>query len=394
MSPRPLRIAMVTEYAYPLIGGISEHVHFLSSSLVARGHEVTVVTGRCGSPANYRDVDTVALSEHGYRTVRVGRSLPLPMNGSIARSTVGARLAREMRAALVGMDVVHAQGLAGPVLPLLGAYVSEAPVTVGTFHTYVEGGRHWAYRFGPLVAEPALRRLDRRIAVSQVCVESLEPTFPGEYTVIPNGVDCDRFHPLGQDEPSPAGLPRILFVGRLEPRNALAELIRAAALLVDAGYNFTINVAGDGPTRAANERLAARLGVGEKIEWFGLVHDDLPRLYREATVLAAPCTLASFGVILIEALASGLPIVAADNVGFCQVISGDVPGCLVPLRDPQALAAGLAAMLDDPDRRATWSRQGREAAMERFAWPLVAEAVEGVYAECGAGTSVPTRLGV
>lgn len=379
MSARPLRIAMVTEYAYPTIGGISEHVHFLSRELVERGHDVSVITGRVGSPAVYRDTDSEAERDHGYRTVRIGRSLSFPMNQSMARATFGPRLGRQMHEALQGMDVVHSQGLAGPVLPLLAAYVSPAPVTVGTFHTYVEGGQHWTYRFGPRVAGPSLMRLDRRIAVSQACVDSLQPTFPGEYEVIPNGVDCERFRPLSSEESAPAGPPRILFVGRLEPRNALADLIRAAATLAAGGHDFVVQVAGDGPTRAANERLARKLGVADRIEWLGLIHDELPRRYREATLLAAPCTLASFGVILIEALASGLPVVCADNVGFRQVIRDGAPAEFVAMRDPASMAAGIARVLTDGPLRRDWATRGRRIAIERFAWSHVAERVEALY---------------
>jgi phosphatidylinositol alpha-mannosyltransferase len=379
---------MVTEYAYPTLGGVSEHVHHLSRELVERGHEVTVITGRVGGRHRAGEVDRAALSSHGYRTVRIGRAMPLPSNGSIARMTLGPGLARALGRELAGADVVHAQGLVGARLALLAAARSQAPATVATYHTYVDGS-HWAYRRFNRGLNGRMAGLDRRIAVSHACVDSLAPWFPGDYDVLPNGVDCARFHP----GPRPDGAPRILFVGRLEPRNALADLLRAAALLAREGRRFTIQVAGDGPTRGVNERLADRLGIADRVEWHGMVHDELPRLYREATVMAAPCTLASFGVILIEALASGTPIVAADNAGFRQVIGGDVPGALTPMRDPAALAAALGAVIDDEERRSDWAVRGRAAALERFDWPIVARRVEQVYraALAAAPTALPVQ---
>jgi phosphatidylinositol alpha-mannosyltransferase len=372
---------MVTEYAYPVLGGISEHVHFLSRELVELGHEVTIVTGNARSPASLRQVDRDAERDHGYMTRRIGRAMPLPMNGSIARSTLLALPRATMRRELAGADVVHAQGLIGPVLPLLAASVSEAPVTVGTFHTYVEGGQHWGYRLAGGYLNRVLGRLDRRIAVSDACVDGLIGAFPGTYDVIPNGVDCDRFRPLSDGEGHPDGPPRILFVGRLEPRNALGDLIRAAGAVAATGRDFVIQVAGDGPTRAVNQRLAKRLGIADRIEWLGLIHDDLPRRYREATMLAAPCTLASFGVILVEAFASGIPIVCADNVGFRQVIRDGAPGQFVPMRDPDALAAAIDGLLDDEATRREWGAAGRRVAVERYEWPGVAKRIESLYHE-------------
>ena len=383
---------MVTEYAYPVLGGISEHVHFLSRELVALGHDVTVLTGNARSPASLRRVDQAAAREHGYVTRRIGRAVPLPMNGSIARSTVLGTPWSTMRRELLGADVVHAQGLLGPVLPVLAAAVSEAPVTVGTFHTYVEGGQHWGYRLAGGYLNRVMGRLDRRIAVSEACVEGLVGTFPGTYDVIPNGVDCERFHPVAEGEPLLDGPPRILFVGRLEPRNALGDLIRAAAKVAATGRDFVVQVAGDGPTRGVNERLAKRLGISDRIQWLGLIHDDLPRRYREATLLAAPCTLASFGVILVEALASGIPIVCADNVGFRKVITDGAPGRFVPMRDPDGLAAGITEVLDDAQLRGRWAIEGRAVAVERYDWPGVARRVEALYREVAEHRPSPAAI--
>lgn len=376
---------MVTEYAYPVLGGISEHVHFLSRELVALGHDVTVLTGNAGSPASLRQVDRDAERDHGYTTRRIGRAVPIAINGSIARSTLLAMPWATMRRQLAGADVVHAQGLVGPVMPLLAAAVSEAPVTVGTFHTYVEGGQHWAYRLMGWYVRRVLARLDRRIAVSEACVDGLMGSFPGSFDVIPNGVDCERFHPIEADGPRPDGPPRILFVGRLEPRNALSDLIHAAARVAASGRDFVVQVAGDGPTRGVNERLAKRLGIADRIEWLGLIHDDLPKRYREATLLAAPCTLASFGVVLVEALASGTPIVCADNVGFRQVIRDGAPGRFVPMRDPDALAVAIGEVLDDAALRSEWAARGRQIATERYDWPRIARRVEALYYEVAAG---------
>lgn len=376
---------MVTEYAYPVLGGVSEHVHFLSRELVARGHEVSVITGRAASMAHVVDLDRDHELTDGYRTVRVGRSLPLPANGSIARVTLAPGSRRALVRAMAGHDVVHAQGLLGIVLPMLAVHESRAPVTVGTFHTYTPDGDYWAYhRFGRTLRR-IMGRLDRKIAVSEACVAGIAPHFGGEWDVVPNGVDCLRFRPLEAGELRPQGVPRILFAARLEPRNRLEDLIRAAAILRDRGREVIVQVAGEGPTRTADARLAERLGVADRIHWLGLIHDDLPRRYREATVLAAPCTLASFGVILIEALASGTPVVCADNLGYRQVIRDGMPGRFVRPKDPHSLADGIAAVLDDHANLGATAATGRALTIDRYDWAGIAARVNDIYLEVLAG---------
>jgi phosphatidylinositol alpha-mannosyltransferase len=346
-----------------------------------------VVSGNTAPRKALAEVDDAAHRDHGYRTVRIGRAIPVPSNGSIARISMGPGLQAALRQALAGADVVHVQGLVGSRLARNAVAMSEAPVTVGTFHTYVEGENYWLYRLFRSHLDGLLSQLDRRIAVSHACVDSMHLYFPGDYDVIPNGVDCQRFRPLTAGEAPPDGPPRILFVGRLEPRNALADLIRACGRLAAEGREFVIQVAGDGPTRGVNERLARRVGIEDRIEWLGMIHDDLPRRYREATVFAAPCTLASFGVILVEALASGTPIVCADNVGFRQVIRDGAPGRFTPMRDPDELAVAIGAVLDDDALRSDWAERGRRIAEERFDWPGVARAVVDVYRGVAAGKS-------
>ncbi len=376
---------MVSEFAYPILGGVSEHVHFLSRELAALGHEVTVVTSkltRAGGEA--AEADREAERRHGYRTVRVGRSVLVVSNGSISRGSGGpVGFKRQVSRALAGMHVVHAQGLAAPTLPLFGLRTSTAPVTVGTFHSWFPDGTYQRiYRtFSPYVAN-ALARMDRRIAVSQPIIDTFESMFPGgRWEVIPNGVDTDLFRPLRPDEPAPAGPPRILFVGRFDPRNALDVLLDAAAILRDQGREFVVQVIGDGPTRSRYERQARRLSLWDRIEWHGLRLDERPERYREATIFAAPCILASFGVVLLEALASGAPVVGADNIGFRQVIRDGMPGRLVPPRDAAGLAAALGELLDDPVRRTEWSLRGRALVEARYAWPRVARRIEALYEE-------------
>jgi phosphatidyl-myo-inositol alpha-mannosyltransferase len=203
-----MRIAMVTEYAYPILGGVPEHVHNLSRELTRMGHEVTVLTSLApwGRKRLARQVDARNLREHGYRTARMGVSVPVVANGPIARLSIGIGLKAQVARALRGMDVVHAQGLAPPTLGLFALRASRAPVNVGTFHTYFEGG-HWAYSAFLAYVRGAMERTDRKIAVSEACVAALSPYFDEDFEIIPNGIDCDLYRPAAPGEEPPPGAP-------------------------------------------------------------------------------------------------------------------------------------------------------------------------------------------
>jgi phosphatidylinositol alpha-mannosyltransferase len=391
---------MVTEYAYPVLGGVPEHVHNLSRELAARGHEVTVLTSLApfGMKRRGRAIDAENLSVHGYRTVRMGASIPFYGNGSVARVSIGLPgLKARVTRALEGMDVVHAQGLAVPTLPLYSLRTSTAPVNVGTFHTYFEDG-HWGYRYFLAYVRSTLARTDRLIAVSEPCITAMRPYFTEQdFEIIPNGIDSALYRPLEPPGARPPGPPRILFVGRFDPRNGLDVMLDAARILAGEGRDFVLQVVGDGPMRPVYHRQARTLGLEDRVEWLGLLDKERPRLYREATVFAAPCVLASFGVVLLEAMSSGTPVVCADNIGFRQVIRDGAPGRFVPPRDAAALAAGIAELLDDPALRADWGARGREVVVERYAWPIIAQRVEDLYREImesKRGTPPPPRMGL
>jgi glycosyltransferase involved in cell wall biosynthesis len=293
---------------------------------------------------------------------------------------VGIGLKARVAKALEGMDVVHSQGMAHPSICLWALRVATGPVNVGTFHTYFEGG-HWGYRYLFAYVRSTVHRTDRMIVVSEACITALRPYFRDQpFQIIPNGVDTELYRPLPEGQ-RPPGPPRILFVGRLDPRNDLRTLLDATRILADEGREFVVQVVGNGSGWDEGHRQAEELGIADRIEWLGEQDKERPRLYREADVFAAPCTIASFGVVLLEALASGTPVVCADNIGFNQVIRDGMPGRFHTPHDPRSLAAGIGELLDDPATRAEWGRRGRALTEERYAWTAIAAQIEGVYRE-------------
>jgi phosphatidylinositol alpha-mannosyltransferase len=175
------------------------------------------------------------------------------------------------------------------------------------------------------------------------------------------------------------GTPNLLFVGRHEPRKGLLDLLKAQRILRRTGYDTRLLVVGTGPQEREARRYVATRGL-QGVEFLGRVSDaEKAQLYRTATVFVSPATGGeSFGIVLLEAMAAGAPIVCSDIHGYKGVVRRDREGLLVPPREPKAIAEAVARLLDDPDLRAEMSAAGEERALA-FSWPRVTAKVEEYY---------------
>jgi phosphatidyl-myo-inositol alpha-mannosyltransferase len=358
-----LRIALVTEYYYPHLGGICEHVHFFAREARRRGHDVDIITSTLpGAPVTES-------------VIRIGRSVPVYFNGSQARFSVGRGLRRSMRAALRsgGYDVVHVHSPLTPSLPLLAIEESDAPV-IGTFHTYFD--RSWNYRIWRRFFQRRLDMLSAAIAVSQSTIVALARYFDADWRIIPNGIDPVLFHPDAPKPPEIRGdVPAILFLGRFDPRNGLSTLMDAFKRVKGRGRRAQLVIVGDGATRDAYRRQAGR---DPDITFTGAVLAERPGYYAHSAIYACPTTKASFGITLLEAMACQTPIVCSDILGFRDVVMHGREALLVPCGDRDALANGLVRLLDDERLRANLGATGRSRALE-YDWQNVAGEVLDVY---------------
>lgn len=363
-----MRIALVTEFYYPHVGGITEHVHFLARELNRRGHATIIITSR---------MQGAEPDEPCVR--RIGTSRVVFMNGSFSRVTTGWGLGRSMTGLLRAHrpDVVHVQKALEPTLGLVAssaAWHMGLPV-VGTFHTYFAGAL--GYRvFRPLLQ----RRLDRlaaRIAVSEPVVRAMSRYFQADFDIVPNGVDVESFRPNGR-RPSdhPGQGPRLLFLGRLDPRNGLDTLLLAMPRIVGRYPTARLVVAGDGPLRRMYEWRARPLG--DRVHFVGQVNGTRAEQYRDADLYLCPSTRASFGITLLEAMACGTPLLVSDIPGFRELVDGGEEAVLVPHDDSAAWADAACALIGEPWRRELMGAAGRAKA-ERYAWPLVAGRVLAIY---------------
>lgn len=360
---RSLRIALVTEYYYPHLGGVCEHVHFFAREARRRGHHVDVITSH------------IPGAQPQPHVIRLGRSQPVYCNGSQARITVGLGLRRQMRNVLRRgrYDVVHVHSPLTPVLPLLAIEEAECPV-IGTFHTYFD--RSVGYTLGRRYFQKRLDMLSSAIAVSRSTTVALDRYFDADWKIIPNGIDTDVFNPAA---PAPKGFPRdvptILFLGRFDPRNGLSTLIDSFRLVKGSSREAKLIVVGDGPLRDHYYRLA---GGDPDIVFVGAVLEGRPSYYAHSTVYACPTTKASFGITLLESMACETPVVCSDILGFRDVVEHDREALMVPCGDHRALADSLVQILDDPGLAMRLGSTGRQNSLS-YSWPRVTSQVLDVY---------------
>src|SRR3954469_14898929 len=360
---RSLRIALVTEYCYPHLGGVCEHVHFFAREARRRGHHVDVITSH------------ITGAQEQPHVIRIGRSQPVYCNGSQARITVGMGLRRQMRNVLRRgrYDVVHVHSPLTPVLPLLAIEEADCPV-IGTFHTYFD--RSVGYTLGRRYFQKRLDMLSSAIAVSRSTTVALDRYFDADWKIIPNGIDTDVFNPAA---PAPRGFPRdvptILFLGRFDPRNGLSTLIDAFRLVKGGSREAKLVVVGDGPLRDHYYRLA---GGDPDILFVGAVLEGRPSYYAHSSVYACPTTKASFGITLLESMACATPIVCSDILGFRDVVENGREAMMTPCGDRDALADALVHLLDDEGKRIQLGTTGRHESMQ-YSWPRVTSQVLDVY---------------
>lgn len=366
-----MRIALVTQPYYPQAGGVTEHVHHMARELRHLGHEVDVVTAR------YSDDDPADPHVH-----RVGRNILVPHLGAFANVAIGRGLGDELEALFTrrNYDVVHVHEPLSPTLPILAIERAAArTLVVGTFHASAKRGI--AYRLAHRWLRPYSERIDLRIAVSQAARRFASRYFDDGYEVIPNGVDPNRFHP--QLAPLPqfdSNRPTVLFVARFYPRKGFRVLLSALPRLAEQVPNARVLVVGDGPLAPWYRWLAKRAPLD--VHFLGeLPPAQIPNAYRTADVFVAPSTgQESFGIVHLEAMAAGTPIVASDIEGYRETLSAGHEALLFPNRDANGLADALARVLTDDELAASMARAGRSKA-QRYAWSDIARRLEALYLE-------------
>lgn len=377
-----MKIGIVCPYAWDVPGGVQFHIRDLADHLIRLGHEVSVL-----APAD----DDTPLPPY---VVSAGRAVPVPYNGSVARLNFGLLSAARVRRWLQhgAFDVIHIHEPASPSLGLLTCWAAQGPI-VATFHTSNPRSRAMIAAYP--ILQPALEKIRARIAVSEYARRTLVEHLGGDAVVIPNGVDVGFF---ASAEAKAEWQGRTIgFIGRIdEPRKGLPVLMKALPAILAEVPDARLLVAGRGDEEEAVAALPAEMR--SRVEFLGMVSDeDKARLLRSVDLYVAPNTGGeSFGIILVEAMSAGAPVLASDLDAFAQVLDQGEAGELFTHEDANALATAAVRLLGDPARLAELRERGSRH-VRRFDWSTVGADILAVYETVTTGaTSVATdeRVGL
>ncbi len=392
-----MKIGIVSEFYYPWPGGISEHIYNLARELRARGHDVRILTGRFDNRLARMQARIPHLAVgHSHlagpapdesKVIRFGRSVAFPYNGGVTAVTIG-RLGPRLRRVLERerFDVLHVHDPLAPRLPLMALSMARCPV-VGTLHAYHQNDNRLLRLFQrPLRAR--MEKLAARVAVSPCARDAFEKYFGElEYRVVPNGVNIERFQPNGSALAGRFGAHKknILYVGQFVKKKGFGILLDAFRILSQRRGDVRLLAVGDGPL----ERRYRKENI-QDVHFLGHRRGKaLAACYEIADVFVAPSIgFESFGIILLEAMASGLPIVASDITGFRNVVNEGKDAILFPPENPERLADAVERVLDQPELARALVVEGRNT-VSGYAWTKVADMIESVYLDVVPGAAVP-----
>ncbi len=370
-----MKIALVAPYDFAHPGGVANHVTALERQLTALGHEVRVI-----APTSK------PVTQFGNRFIHIGTPRPVSMSGSVARITLSVRLANKIKAVLAKerFDIVH---LHEPFMIMLCSAMLRfsKSTNIGTFHAAeAKPGYQFAWPISRWILNRRARKLHGHIAVSNAAKAYHSRYVKAEYTIIPNGIDLTHFHPgVEPMHQYRDGKINIVFVGRLERRKGVNYLIDAFKKVHKDHQNTRLLIVGPGTRFRPKYEKAVRSAHLENDVVFtgGVSYGDLPRYYQTADICCAPATgQESFGIVLLEAMALGKPMVASNIPGYAGVLTHEREGLLVKPSSAHHLADGLCRLVED---RVLRERMGRQAlvTVQSYNWDKVARRIENYYYE-------------
>lgn len=383
-----MKIGIVSSYFYPWYGGITEHVFHQYKELKKRGYDVKLITPFDGKELlNSKD-----------DLIKIGKPVSFILNGSIVKVPFIFRPSQMVQNILTNhhFDIIH---LHQPLFCLLGLCFLKCirerrekglktPGVIGTFHACGGGSERFFIRSLGFFFKRYRSEFFSRIAVSAASRDFVQPILPGEYQIIPNGVDLNRFSREDQlinrfDD----GVKNILFVGRLEPRKGLTTLLQSMPYIKKmTKEKVRLIVVGNGILTGYYRSKVPR-EVSDSVIFIGEVScEELPRFYKTADLFCSPATYGeSFGIVLIEAMAAGLPIVAGDNEGYRRVIKSGHNGLLVDPTDPMEIASAIIKLFNDHKLARKIAKQGSDD-VKKYSWDSVIDQVEQFYKAYHYGT--------
>ncbi|ACZ42772.1 Phosphatidylinositol alpha-mannosyltransferase [Thermobaculum terrenum ATCC BAA-798] len=365
-----MKIALVSPYDFATYGGVNQHILHLKREFQKHGHRVSII-----APVSDSGVELNIPDFYGF-----GGVVPISLNGSVARLSFSLDLRWKIKLLMERerFDIVHLQEPLIPALPLMVLQYSRS-INIGTFHAYAESSLGYFY------ARPVLQRffnkLDGLIAVSEPAKEFASQYFDGEFHIIPNGVDVQAFsRHVAPVKELMDGRPNILFLGRFEEeRKGFKYALKSLRWVKHFFPDIRLVVAGKGDPDKFWSRIQ-KYHIEDNVRFVGVISDEeRPAYMRSCKLLIAPSTHGeSQGIVLLEAMAAGLPVVAGNIPGYASVVTNGQEGFLVPPEDEHTLALAIVRLLSDEALRNQMGNAGRRKAND-YSWPKIANQLLEFY---------------
>ncbi|MFH1612412.1 MAG: glycosyltransferase family 4 protein [bacterium] len=363
-----MKIAIVTPYYYPHLGGVTEHVYALYKHFKNNGLDVKIIT------SSFSSKDT---SPNENDVIRIGKAISIYVNGSFGKITLPFFIVKKIKSVLEKeqFDIIHFHEPLVPTLPLTVLKYSKS-CNIGTFHAYSK--KNIAYKIFQSKMQKYYDKLDGKIMVSQAAGNFTSKYFKENYQIIPNGIDTCNFNAeISQIKEFKDNKLNILFVGRFDPRKGLRYLLQAFNIVKKSFPNVRLLIVGKGSFQKFYKNFIDEK-VKNDIHFVGFQYENLAQYYSTCDIFCSPATgRESFGIILLEAMASSKPIVASNIPGYNEVVS-DKEGLLVPPKNPKLLAESLIKLLQDKDLRIKMGNAGREKSL-KYSWENISNQVLKYY---------------
>lgn len=375
-----MKIAVVSDYFYPVLGGITENVYNFTKYAIKQGHDVKLITPQ---PYNYTKKETakVDLEYFGEGVViRLGKHMPIFSNGSLSRPGVTLGIDKKLKALFEkeNFDVIHVHSPLAGFLPMMAIKYSNT-LTIGTIHTYFKSNFYFDY-FKKYIIQ-YYDALDGCIAVSESSSLLIKEKIQRTPVVLPNGIDIHFFG--GTKEKIPEfcdGKVNIFFIGRADVRNGIDVLIKAFLSVIKSNTNVRLIIAGDGPYMAHYKEMVPQ-EYKKDVCFVGKINKERPVYYNTADIHVFPAEIAAHSITVLEGLAAGKPIITTDIKSFRDVITEGKEGFLVPYGDHGKLAQRILELVNNEGLRQQMGLASRNKSLE-FSWETVTSKIIDFYKDC------------
>lgn len=374
-----MKIGVISDYFYPAIGGISEHVYNFSKYAQKMGHDVKLITP---APINYSKTELKRIDEAMLpgQVIRLGHHLPVFSNASLSRIGIAWSIDKKLKELFDSerFDVVHTHSPLAGYIPMLSVKYSNT-LTIGTMHTYFKDN-YWFKKFKKYIVR-YYDSLDGCISVSDSSRDLINQYLNRTPTVINNGIDINLFGNTNEKiEKFNDGKINVFFVGRAETRNGIDVLINAFIRAIKDFKNMRLIIAGDGPFLQYYKDMVPAENKDD-IHFVGRIYKERPAYYNTADIHVFPAEIATFSITVLEGMAAGKPVITTDMKSFKEILEDGKEGFLVKYGDSDAMAKKILDLASNKELRESVGLAARKRSMN-YSWEKVTERVISFYKEC------------